>query len=85
MKSQAKIPDIAKTTMNSHKGPIFVVKFNSKPSQKKLINEQIFRRRQLIMSGSQNRTIILWNPMKSLPIKTYSKSHNYEVFDICMY
>ena len=29
MKSQAKIPDIAKTTLNAHKGPIFVAKFNS--------------------------------------------------------
>ena len=37
------------------------------------------------MSGSQDRTIILWNPMKTLPIKTYTNSHNYEVFDICMF
>ena len=60
MKSQAKIPDIAKTTMNSHKGPIFVVKFNSKPSQKKLINEQIFRGRQLYNvwnSGPNNNSL----------------------------
>ena len=85
MKSQAKIPDIAKTTMNSHKGPIFVVKFNSKPSQKYLLMNKFLGDGNYIMSGSQDRTIILWNPMKSLPIKTYSKSHNYEVFDICMY
>ena len=83
MKSQAKIPDIPKTTLPGHKGPVFVVKFNSYPFNI-LILIVILGDGNYCMSGSQDRTIILWNPLKSTPIKTYSKSHNYEIFDICM-
>lgn len=85
MKSKAKVPDIAKNTMNSHKGPVFVVKFNSnnQPNQQNTYN--FFEGDgNYCMSGSQDRTIILWNPLKPVPIKTYSNAHNYEVYDICM-
>jgi mitogen-activated protein kinase organizer 1 len=37
------------------------------------------------MSGSQDKTIRLWNPHKGLHIKSYSGPHNYEVTDIAIH
>jgi mitogen-activated protein kinase organizer 1 len=37
-----------------------------------------------VMTGSQDRSIILWNPYKELLIRTYAGVHNYEITDLAM-
>lgn len=38
-----------------------------------------------ILTGSQDRTVNLWNPMRELLIKSYTAVHNYEVLDLAVY
>jgi WD40 repeat protein len=56
--------------MKNHSGPVYVTKFSP---------DGLY-----LLSGSQDRTITLWNPFKALPIKTYSGNHNYEILDVCV-
>lgn len=64
------IPTVPKNVLKGHKGPIYTVKFNKDG--------------HYCMSGSQDKTINLYNPVRGLLIKTYSGSHNYEVNDIAI-
>lgn len=57
-------------SMNGHKGAVYIVKFNKDGNY--------------CLSGSQDRTIKLWNPQKGAVIKTYQGAHNYEVLDLCL-
>lgn len=56
--------------MLGHKGAVYVVKFNKDGNY--------------CLSGGQDRTVKLWNPLKAKEIKTYSGAHNYEVLDISL-
>lgn len=54
----------------AHKNPIYCVKFSNDGDY--------------CLSGSQDRTIKLWNPFKELLIRTYDKIHSNDVLDIAI-
>lgn len=59
-----------KKEMTLHKSAVYVVKF-SKDGQH-------------IISGSQDKTMKLWNPYKGLLIKSYDNIHSHDVLDIAV-
>ena len=70
MKRKFQIPTEVQNTLKGHKGSIYVVRYNIDASY--------------YFSGSSDRTIMLWNPLKSDFIKIYHGAHNYELLDICI-
>jgi len=62
--------DSNKVEMLGHKSSIYVVKFSKDG--------------EYILSGSQDRTIKLWNPYKGLLIKSYDV-HSQDVLDLAMF
>jgi mitogen-activated protein kinase organizer 1 len=60
----------SKLELSGHKSAVYCVKFASNGEH--------------IMSGSQDKTIKLWNPYKGLLIKSYDSIHSHDVLDICI-
>ncbi|CAD8083309.1 unnamed protein product [Paramecium sonneborni] len=56
--------------LQGHKAQIYVAKFNFDG--------------QYLLTGSQDRSIILWNPYKETQLKQYFGAHNYEVQDLAI-
>ena len=59
------IPSNPVTLVKGHTGPIYTVKFNN-------VGEYC-------MTGSEDRSVCLYNPHKNLMIKNYKNLHNYDV------
>ncbi len=70
MKRKFTLPKTAKQTLRGHRGAINVVRFNDQGDY--------------CMSGSADRTVILWNPSKNNLIKQYSGVHNYDIADLAI-
>lgn len=51
-----------------HTGPVYVVKFNNTG--------------EYCMTGSEDRSVCLYNPSKNLMIKNYKNIHNYDVYTL---
>jgi len=64
------IPTEPKSVLKGHKGPIYTVKYNTDGGY--------------CMTGSQDKTINLYNPHKGILIKAYTGAHNYEVTDVAI-
>ena len=54
--------------VKGHSGPIYVAKFNNQGDY--------------CMTGSEDRSVCLYNPSKNLMIKNYKNVHNYDVYSI---
>ena len=61
---------INKVEMTGHKSSVYVVKFSKDG--------------EYVLSGSQDRTIKLWNPYKGFLIKSYD-IHSQDVLDIAIF
>jgi len=79
-KEELKLPSICLKTLEGHKEPILVAKFNRIFS---FFND-LLANGNYCMTGSQDKSIILWNPQKGILIKTYTGPHNHEVSDIAI-
>ena len=60
---QSALPSNFTPLVRGHQGPIYTVKFNSDG--------------EYCMTGSQDRSVCLYNPAKNLLIKNYKNIHNY--------
>lgn len=63
-----KLPSSCKVLPKIHSGPIYTVKFNSAG--------------EYCMTGSEDRSVTLYNPSKNLLIKNYKNIHNYDVYTL---
>ena len=63
-----KLPTTFKVLPKSHGGPIYTIKFNSDG--------------EYCMTGSEDRSVSLYNPIKGLIIKNYKNIHNYDVYTL---
>lgn len=63
-----KLPTTSTPLVKIHTGPIYTVKFNSDG--------------QYCMTGSQDRSVSLYNPSKNIMIKNYKNIHNYDVYSL---
>lgn len=66
----ASIPRSLHLTLESHSGPVHVVRYAKQAAKH-------------ILTGGQDRTIRLWNPETGVEIKSY-KGHGYEVLSLCV-
>ena len=63
-----RLPTACHALVKVHKGPIYTIKFNSDG--------------EYCMTGSEDRSVSLYNPAKNLMIKNYKNIHNYDVSSI---
>jgi mitogen-activated protein kinase organizer 1 len=68
MKNNKKIPKNFKSELIGHKAAIYVVKYSK---------DGLY-----CFSGSQDKTIKLWNPSKNLLVKSYDTLHSQDVLDV---
>lgn len=60
-----KLPNTFQQLVKSHTGPVYTVKFN--------------RAGEYAMTGSEDRSVCLYNPHKNIMIKSYKNLHNYDI------
>ena len=63
-----KLPSECKELVKVHTGPIYTVKWNNQG--------------EYCMTGSEDRSVSLYNPSKNLMVKNYKNIHNYDVYSI---
>ena len=63
-----KLPTTAIQLPKTHIGPVYCAKFNNQG--------------EYCMTGSEDRSVCLYNPSKTLMIKQYKNVHNYDVYSI---
>lgn len=62
------LPTTCTKLVKGHTGPIYVVKFNNSG--------------EYCMTGSEDRSVCLYNPARNLMIKNYKNVHNYDVYTL---
>ncbi len=63
-----KLPSICTLLPKAHTGPIYTIKYNTSG--------------EYCMTGSEDRSVCLYNPSKNLMIKNYKNLHNYDVYSL---
>lgn len=63
-----KLPNSFNQLAKIHTGPIYAAKFNNQG--------------EYCMTGSEDRSVCLYNPSKNLMIKHYRNVHNYDVYSL---
>lgn len=58
-------PTKSNKLVKSHTGPIYSIKFSKSG--------------EYCMTGSEDRSVVLFNPRKNMQVKVYKNLHNYEV------
>ena len=62
------LPTNSQPLVKGHSGPIYVAKFNSQG--------------EYCMTGSEDRSVCLYNPSKNLMIRNFKNVHNYDVYSL---
>lgn len=62
------LPSTFKALTKTHTGPIYTIKFNKDG--------------EYCMTGSEDRSVCLYNPSKNVMIKNYKNIHNYDVYSL---
>jgi len=68
MKINSEVPREPKKLITSHTGPVYAIKFNHTG--------------EYAMTGSEDRSVCLYNPNKNIMIKHYKNLHNYHIADL---
>jgi mitogen-activated protein kinase organizer 1 len=63
-----KLPNTCIILPKAHTGPIYTIKYNTSG--------------EYCMTGSEDRSVCLYNPSKNLMIKNYKNLHNYDVYSL---